>query len=173
MSLDAPTPGISRRSLVKAAAWTAPVVALAVAVPGAAASDSKPEGDLGILYFEANNTWGQFIRGGGVIVVNGNSSNETVTSILVTLDFGTGFAASEYFDNTGDSPASGWVRTKDFSGGTVEYTYEGVPLIPYAKPGGIGFGFTVTGTMPTTLSVTAVSSQANFTAGIYTIPAAG
>ena len=171
MAFDTATTGITRRALVKSAAWSAPVVALAVAAPGAAASVTPitVNADLNFLYGDAQNTWMNLIRGGSVLQIYGTSANTPVSSVVATFEFSpTGFSITDWQDSTGDG--SGWALTSPFKNGSVEFTWVGVPLVPYNKVPYVGFGFNVSaGALPTSFSAMATSAQANPTSTTFPI----
>ena len=152
---------------MKGAAWSVPVVALAVAAPGASASTVN--GDLDFLYGDAQNTFGNLVRGGSVLQINGSSVNTPVSAVVVTYTFVPGaFTVTDWQDSTGDG--TGWTLTSPFDNGAVTFTWVGVPLVPYAKLPYLGFGFNVSsGSVPTSFDAIAMSAQANATSSVFTV----
>jgi hypothetical protein len=136
--------GISRRSVVAAAAWSTPIVALAIATPLAAASTAG-----GTLFVTGN------AFGGAGIFLNGSNYNGAGASGdyppgSVTLTF----VLPPGVDFTVSAPGS-WLVTE--SGNTVSIS-NGVALTPQ-ETGDLG-AFSITGDFPQGSTYTVTSSPA-------------
>ena len=136
--------GVSRRSVVTAAAWSAPVVALAVATPLAAASTAG--GTLFVI--------GNAFAGAGIFLngsnYNGAGASGDYPPGAVTLTF----VLPAGVDFTVSAPGS-WIVTE--SGNTVTIS-NGVALTP-AETGDMG-AFSITGDFPPESTYTVSSSPA-------------
>lgn len=136
---------ISRRAVVTATAWAAPVIALAVATPLAAASAGG-----GILFVTGNAFGGAgiFLSGSNY---NGAGAGQTygVGEIVLT------FVLPEGVDFTVDAPG-GWIVTVTDNVVTIS---NGVPLPPN-ESGDLG-SFSITGDFPqgSTYTVTSAPPQ--------------
>lgn len=93
-------PGVSRRTIVKGAAWSVPVVAAAIAVPGAAASVCDSNGVI---------QWGTSFTKTGATTGNGTvtTSSGDVVSFTASTTFGTSTRPYTQHFNAGGPPVSG------------------------------------------------------------------
>lgn len=110
--------GVSRRKVIKAAAWSAPVVALAVASPMAAASITPQPANrfystVGVDQTVINGIFTDLAVVGGAAIVEGAAGYSVGT---VTIDI---WIPSGYVWQEKETP-HGWVKTRNESG-RVQY----------------------------------------------------
>jgi hypothetical protein len=120
---------VSRRTLVKAAAWAAPVVAVTVAVPAASASEPEP---LPTRFYYTigydQTTVGNVVRNlsvtGGNVIIEG-SPGDSAGTIVITIWIPTGYTWQEA------ATPYGWTKTTPATGSPrVIYTLESALTVP-------------------------------------------
>ncbi|WP_350351559.1 hypothetical protein ABS642_20530 [Microbacterium sp. A8/3-1] len=143
MNEDSPSPTLSRRALVKGAAWSVPVVAVAVATPLAAASVPPPAA-----------FWA---TGATVSVVSGNATNYTLegsdsegelaslpvgSSVTITPDAGVTLAFVSSLGITVTSNPDGTITAVITAADTTNVR------IRFRPTGPSGSGYTITTNVP-------------------------
>jgi len=140
--------GVSRRTVIKAAAWSAPVVAVAVATPLASAStppapapSTRSYWDGGTAINKVVTTGNQYIRVNqsaslGFEVEDENGDPEPAgkytsgpATVRITWGAGGGVTDPQPY-SVQETNLNGWVRTGSLPGtgvsGQIEYTYTGL-----------------------------------------------
>lgn len=122
--------GVDRRTVIKGAAWAAPVVAVAVSAPLAAASITDGYSGLNIrsnnagtnAEFRPNECYVEFVGDGG--------AGDNVTGpITFTFNVPAGFTASNGGSALGASGAIGeWTYVFDSASGVYTFTHQGITL---------------------------------------------
>lgn len=123
------TSGIARRSVVKAAAWAAPVVAVAVSAPLASASITDGSSSLSIATNQRG-TWAQFNQASNWVDFESDGGTADTGPITFTFTVPTGFTA---LNGGAGSPALGssgvvgdWTYT--LAGNVYTFSHAGLTL---------------------------------------------
>ena len=120
------TSGIARRSVVKAAAWAAPVVAVAVSAPLASASIIDGFSGLNVRSNQAG-TQAEFRSAECYVELVSDDGTENSGPITFTFNVPEGFTASNGGNALGNSGTIGdWTYT--FGGGVYTLSHAGVTL---------------------------------------------